>query len=75
MGLKHLILKNRGQISLEAGVLILAVVAVAMVAAYTYISSILEATFTINETANSTVGTYNAAVDAVTESVANLSNK
>jgi len=75
MGLKNLILKNRGQISLETGVIILAVVAVAMVAAYTYINSILEATFTINETANSTVGTYNAAVNDLTESVANLSNK
>ncbi|AEK19911.1 class III signal peptide-containing protein [Methanococcus maripaludis] len=74
MGLKYLAFKNRGQISLELGVLVLAVAMVAVFAGYLYIQSTLESAVKINQTANGTVGMYNSAVNRITESVGNLSN-
>jgi len=75
MDLKSLALKNKGQLSLEMGVLVLAVAMVAVYAAYMYIKSTVESAIQINETTNGTVGIYNGAVNHITESVGNLSNK
>ncbi|ABO35020.1 conserved hypothetical protein [Methanococcus maripaludis C5] len=75
MDLKSLAFKNKGQISLELGVLTLAIVAVALFAGYLYIKNTLESAIQINETTNGTVGIYNGAVNKLTESVGNLSNK
>uniref|UniRef100_A9AB41 Class III signal peptide n=1 Tax=Methanococcus maripaludis (strain C6 / ATCC BAA-1332) TaxID=444158 RepID=A9AB41_METM6 len=75
MGLNSLAFKNKGQISLEFGVLILAVVMVAVFTAYLYVKSTVESAIQINETTNGTIGIYNSAVNKLTESVGNLSNK
>ncbi|WP_459202523.1 class III signal peptide-containing protein [Methanococcus sp. CF] len=74
MGLKSLAFKNRGQLSLELSVLVMAIAMVAVFASYIYIKSTVESAIKINETANGTVGIYNSAVDKMTESVGNLSN-
>ncbi|MBA2861920.1 class III signal peptide-containing protein [Methanococcus maripaludis] len=75
MSLKSLAFKNRGQISLEAGVIVIAVAMVAVFAAYLYVKSTVESAIQINETTNGTIGIYNNAVNKLTESVGNLSNK
>ncbi|ABR53933.1 conserved hypothetical protein [Methanococcus vannielii SB] len=73
--LKSLIFNYRGQISLETGILIAAVLAVTIFSAYIYVKSIVNATVTVNESTTGTVGAYNAEIGRFTESVYNLTNK
>jgi len=68
------LLGNRGQISIEFGLLVFAVVVAATVISYYHIQSIKASGKVANRTAISVVEKYDSAVSSFVDSVKNLSN-